>query len=131
MKFLYLSTDAQEAKELVDSSGTKDYAYANISIKDGEELAKRTGFNPMSSIAFNGSTSYKTIEDIASGLSKKGPLVAIDSFASIKKIFLKDMESRNQMLTLALQEKYHLRGDSRKSYNLFLYSNNPNKIRKD
>ena len=131
MKFLYVSTDSQEAKRLVDPAGIKHYQYHEMhTIKDGEEIAKRTGFNPMSSIAFNGNTPYKTIEAIALELAEKGLFTAIDSFASIKKIFLKDLEARNEILTLALQEKYHLRGDARKANNLFLYSNNPNQIRK-
>ena len=132
MKFLYVSTDSQEAKRLIDPAGIMGYQYHDMcTVKDGEEIAKRIEFNPMSSVTFDGNTPYKTVEAIALDLAENGLFTAIDSFASIKKIFPKDMESRNEILGLALQERYNLKGDSRKAYNLFLYSNNPHQIRKD
>jgi hypothetical protein len=130
MKFLYVSTDAEEAMQLIDPPKTKGYQYSEIDLKDGLELAKRVGFNPMMSVRFDGSIPSKAIEVIAIDLAEKGLFTAIESLGFVKKIFPKDMKIRNHILAMALQEKYHLKKDSLKAYNLFIYSNNPYQIRK-
>lgn len=122
MKLLYISTDIEEANSLMDSNGLKNCSYYTPS----EETAKRIGFNPISSVSFNGNTPYKTIEAIALSLAEKGLFTAIESFATIKKILPNDMKVRNKLLTIALSSGI----SSRKGHHLFLYSNNPSKIRK-
>jgi len=131
MRFLYVSTDTQEVKKLIDPWDSKRYQHNHMDIKDGEELAKRIGFNPMSSVTFKENIPYKTIEAIAIKLSNFGLFTVIDSPGNIQKVFPKDMEARNEILTLALQEKDYLKRNSKKADYLFLYSNNPNQIRKD
>jgi hypothetical protein len=131
MKFLYVSTDSQEIKKLIDPWNSKRYRYNNLDIKDGEELAKRIGFNPMSSITFDRNISYKTIEAIAVKLSNLGLFTVIDSPEKIQKVFPKDINSKNEIIKLALQEENSQIKYSKKAHYLFFYSNNPNQIRKD
>lgn len=135
MKFLYVSTNAEEVRKLIDSAGLKNYQYKDLL----SETAKRIGFNPISSVSFNGSIPYKAIEAIAIELSNLGLFTAVESLGIVKKIFPKDMEMRNELLSLAIKENYDLRRgyrkrddtlkkEFRKAYSLLLYSNNPNQI---
>lgn len=86
MKHIYVTTDPNEAITIIEGefSQVNKHKYYPVSIKDGERLASRIGFNPMSSIRFNGTTKSAELENIALKLMNEGLLVASESNGEIK-----------------------------------------------
>ena len=113
MAHLYVSTDACEAEALIGDTELNQeprYKYSEIDISDGIKIAKRIGFNPMSSVEFDGKTSDKTIDSIAVDLAKQGLFVAVESDGAIKSLYApSDIEFRDEITKLLMQpEKWDL-----------------------
>ncbi len=126
MLYLYTSTD--EADHLIGAiKGTlpeiTGYKCHYINPKHGQEIEKIIGFNPMSSIEFNGKISAKTKETIAKEFVNKGLFAAFEYDGEIRKHIPQDIDARNELI------KWALRKDRYYQFPLFLYSNNPNEIK--
>lgn len=105
-KYLYVSTDAKEVQALIEpgvlersinvciqspgvipGDNRYRYRYHDIDMHAGSSIAKRIGFNPMSSVEFNDFLHDKYIRSIAKSLVKLGLFAATESKSSIEKFF--------------------------------------------
>ena len=120
-KYLYISTDSEEAKAIVGGFARKYHSY-DIDANTGEKLVSRIGFNPMCSMVFSGvDDSY--LEAIATTLVKEGLFVAFEHGNKIKKYQPSDMALRDSFLKRSLREKDHAMASL-----YFIYSNKPDKF---
>lgn len=135
-KHIYVSTDAKEAQALIEQSSLLNhryergplpntkYKYEDIDAQTGEHMSERIGFNPMCSIEINGSISDKGTGDIISKLVQEGLYVALITDRNLEKFMPKDMDIKNKLLSLYLENAQRGIGIDA----LFEYSKNPYEI---
>ena len=132
MPKLYITTDEFEAEELIENSQVNQepqHEYHEIDMAHGEDLAKELGFNPMTSVEFNGNVSEKRLNKIATKLVKKSLYVATEINGNMKRYLPNDAKEREDMVKLAMQKEYGRRFGVEPAFSLLMYSNNPNEIR--
>ena len=133
MAYLYASTDTVELRELIDPQRKNGHTYHDLGIDGEKELLERFGFKPMCSAKINRAFSIKAIKSLAENLVKSGLCAGIESDGKVESYVPNDMEHRSKILSLSLYNANRWRygiGLSEAAHNLFLYSNNPNTIRK-
>jgi len=88
MSHLYLSTDAREARVLINEEIRKTdgliYTIDDVDIATGALMTETVGFNPMSMIQIPPSASERDIERVVTILTRHKLFVTLDSQGSIK-----------------------------------------------
>ncbi|MFT4312486.1 MAG: hypothetical protein ACMXYF_04625 [Candidatus Woesearchaeota archaeon] len=129
MKRLYVTTDALEAKTLIEGADLEPkFKYYNFDSQHGEHLVKILGFNPMCSVELDENISARELDVLATKLVKEGLLVTTETDERVQKYVPCDITFRNTLVKISLYEIKEKRIFENPSGAILRYSNNPNTI---